>query len=317
MKKGFSLIEIVQTLVLIGIIAGISVSLFRRVDNDIKLLEATENQLEIAIDEAKRRTCADVSPICETGQLCDTSNDFKDCEQAGAICRYLNTQTGGTSTYNHASGYCEYEVANATPCLAGFNTELRNGKNLCYKEPRCVDPTKETYVEIRSSVACPNNVPLLTYRPALEGGGAGTGPYEFCYQLHSIINHKNQGGVGGASNTDLQNACTLPKGTCLLSGNCSTVNEEANMILPNGVRIYNLPCALPHPDSFCDAAHSGAIYVRYDRMDDLKMVDMNKVARYTIDAETSTINGINYITNVSLGERECFNTTTKVWVDCH
>ena len=93
MKKGFSLIEIVQTLVLIGIIAGISVSLFKRVDNDIKLLEATEKQLIIAIDEAKRRTCADVSPICADGRLCPTSNKFRDCEQTGTICSYLNQNT--------------------------------------------------------------------------------------------------------------------------------------------------------------------------------------------------------------------------------
>jgi len=155
------------------------------------------------------------------------------------------------------------------------------------------------YVKIRSSELCKDNIPNLNARSQYTGN-----VYELCYQLHSIINHKNQDGVGGAGNTDLGNTCTLPKGTCLLSGNCSTVNEEANMILPNGVRIYNLPCALPTPNSFCDAAHSGAIYVRYDRMDDLQMVDMNKVARYTIDA------------NGDLVARQCFNTTTKVWVAC-
>ena len=54
MKKGFSLIEIVQTLVLIGIIAGISVSLFKRVDNDIKLLEEALLKYNLSEKEIKK-----------------------------------------------------------------------------------------------------------------------------------------------------------------------------------------------------------------------------------------------------------------------
>jgi len=63
-NSGFSLIEILQTVILVGIIAGLSVSFFKKVNNDDKLMMSTTFLIKSAVEEANVQMCSDETPYC-------------------------------------------------------------------------------------------------------------------------------------------------------------------------------------------------------------------------------------------------------------
>lgn len=291
MKKAFSLIEILQTVILIGIIAGISVSFFKNLNTDEKLYISTNNMLEIAIKEAELRLLSDTRPVCGASgtfisNICTipvgTPNEQQRtyCIDNNLQCQNLNTfiAAGGlVSTYNWESGYCEYTPAANTACADGF----RKNNNICYAAPSCNIYDATNPATITSAIPYFDNINSLVGDDIYEAGVYEGGIFvsEFCRHLHSIINHKSQEGVGNA--TDLINSCGISVDNCILNGSCSTTanpNNHANLILPNGVRLYNLNCYTPNgPAAGCA---NGNIYIKYDRNSDLRTMNANNTKPY-------------------------------------
>lgn len=300
MKKAFSLIEILQTVILIGIIAGISVSFFKNLNTDEKLYRSTNKMLEKAINEAKLRLLSDARPVCGDefiSSICTIPVDIPN-EQQRTYCIDNNLQCENLNTfipdneldaeYNWESGYCEYTPAANTSCATGFTKK----GDICYAAPSCnsndVDDPDDVpnyavlYFEkigVSEDVAYTKGVNI---GKDLEGNDIFIS--EFCRQLHSIINHKSQEGVGGR--TDLVNTCATVGDACVINGTCANIttpDNHANMILPNGVRLYNLNCYTPNgPAAGCA---NGNIYIKYDRNSDLRTMNENNTQTY---APTST-----------------------------
>lgn len=290
MKKAFSLIEILQTVILIGIIAGISVSFFKNLNTDEKLYNSTNKMLEAAIKEAELRLLSDARPVCGTGgtfisNICTippgTPNEQQRtyCIDNDLQCQNVNTfiaAAGLVSAYNWESGYCEYKPAANAACATGFT---KKGE-ICYAAPSCTSYDATNPVDISPAIPYYSLVGSNIYKAGVyEGGIGGIFISEFCRHLHSIINHKSQEGVGNA--TDLINSCGIPVDNCILNGTCSTTanpNNHANMILPNGVRLYNLNCYTPNgPAAGCANKY---IYIKYDRNSDLRTMNKNNTQTF-------------------------------------
>ena len=124
-KKGFSLIEILQTVILVGIIAGLSVSFFKKVNTDDKLMMATTNLVKTAIEEANRQMCADETPYCSTGAGVGFS-PLNDNETTTQACRRYY---GDNDIYfDEDLGYCVKQKNN--PDEAAPSLKLQNIANL-------------------------------------------------------------------------------------------------------------------------------------------------------------------------------------------
>ena len=252
--------------------------MFRQVDNDEKLRDQTVALLDEAIIEANRRMCADETPICEgTATLCGEKISSEDCIVNGKVCNNLNTATAQASAYNQITGYCEYDKPDAG-CADGFNLRMKDDK--CYAPPRCSGGLSAVP---RHTKSCPNGVPAQNH--TRDGD---TSVYELCRQLHAIINHKDQTGVGGAAVTDLANTCANSTDACVTALSetnpdaCSgSGNDLANMVLPNGARLYNLSC-LGRAAGTVGCPDVKNIYIRFDKMDVVKFLEWDKLAKYEV-----------------------------------
>ena len=246
MKKGFSLAEIMQTVVLLGIIAGLSVSFFRKVNYDERIYTATEKMLIEAVQEAARQVCADDKPVCREQGYAPGCNPN--------LTYYMyNPDTGYCKIFNETyAGDCE------SPCFPDPNTmDVEAGIPDCICPPGCCQEpvSPDSCNDYRNTAIipkdeyCPNGVPVLS-KPY-----ANTKLTTFCVKLQNLINHKPQGTTEG---NDLAATCgdntafnaiaadavrdvaaiTNVINACKNSGaNCS---DNYNMLLPNGVRLYNL-----------------------------------------------------------------------------
>ena len=301
MKKAFSLIEILQTVILIGIIAGISVSFFKNLNTDEKLYNSTNKMLEAAIKEAELRLLSDARPVCGTGgtfisNICTippgTPNEQQRtyCIDNDLQCQNVNTfiaAAGLVSAYNWESGYCEYKPAANAACATGFT---KKGE-ICYAAPSCTSYDATNPVDISPAFPYFDKINRLVDddNDIYEAGVLYEGGIfisEFCRHLHSIINHKSQEGVGGR--TDLVNTCATSVDACVIADTCASTtnpNNHANMILPNGVRLYNLNCYTPNgPATGCA---NGNIYIKYDRNSDLRTMNANNTKPYAPTAGVS------------------------------
>ena len=265
-NSAFSLIEILQTVVLIGIIAGLSISFFRSVNTDTKLRDSTEIMLYQAIQEANRQMCSDTTPICwfeaQAGQ-----NNVQGSVVANGQC----------ANGIYSNGLCI--INNAANCPANTE-EYINSENVrsCISQATC-------NVNGRQGIIVPANQALCISNPqengrfeaqwnaqiqrTIDGTTFNTGNnqvHEICYRLWDLINHKPQ-------NNSLANDLTA---TCVTAAaNCFTINDgsdpecpagvnSANMILPNGVRLHNLS-GLGFTNNRTNPADGQHIYIKYDR----------------------------------------------------
>ena len=190
-KKGFSLIEILQTVILVGIIAGLSVSFFKKVNTDDKLMMSTTAMLRSAIEEANLQMCADETPYCNFGG--GGFSPLSNGETATAACRRYY---GNNDIYfDSALGYCvkQHNINDADDIAPTLklqniaNLEVVNEANHIYKynytyytddkdkdgKPVRTKHTQEIYIKIdgNSTLYCNDadcNVPSNTI-PAEDG----------------------------------------------------------------------------------------------------------------------------------------------------
>ena len=313
MKKAFSLIEIMQTLILLGIIAGLSVSFFKRINANPKLYAATEKQLQLAIEEANRQMCNDYTPYCEIGGVRTPWVD--NC----------STIYGATSTYSDTGatkGYCVADRSDGAcpPTLSKQDTNkylnipqmVYNGHlGKCMAAPYCINTTPDiTCDEVGyvcysgksakpfSEIVCSEGIP--DYSQQKDNVNV------LCWYLHSLIAHKKQ---GNTDDDDLLATCN-PNSTAFQSEynfishqnnlkyyakRVREMSDNYNMLLPNGVRLYNLGGNMDLGGSAAARAaysatlggnKSGAnnIYIKYDRMPDAKTAAYNGA-----DSKSTTI----------------------------
>ena len=261
-NSAFSLIEILQTVVLIGIIAGLSISFFRSVNTDTKLRDSTEIMLYQAIQEANRQMCSDTTLFCRIA-----AGQGYIIDQAAMNNNMANCPNG-----NLQNGFCVSARPNDGNCPADTEeyTE-RNGTVNCYSMPQCNGGTQA--VPIHEQI-CPNGSPqwnaLIQRNNAFpnvnQNLAVGAVPNnvvsEICYRLWDIINHKQQ---GESDLNDLRATCVTQVNNCFSINNgnnpkCPAGDTVANMILPNGIRLYNLS-GLGN-NLTADGQH---IYIKYDR----------------------------------------------------
>jgi len=289
-KSAFSLIELLQTVVLLGIIAGLSISFFKNIKSDTKLRDSTEIMLMQAIQEANKQMCADDTPYC-TG--------FRGATRISYIVNNDNNMCSSTfagSAYNN-KGYCTLTKPPAG-CPAGMEeyTET-NGTITCFAPPKCYQSNNLAaplqILKADGTVVDVSSVPLheaICATNAAEGGRAepqwnakvprtidgnnvnaqgaeaATQVNEICYRLWDLINHKRQGATKFA---DLVATCVTNTNSCFANSagvSCNGVNNDTtNMILPNGTRLYNLS-ALGFTDRPAGANHDGQhIFIKYDK----------------------------------------------------
>jgi len=270
-NSAFSLIEILQTIILIGIIAGISISFFRSVNTDTKLRDSTEIMLYHTIREANKQMCSDATPFCKMA-------DAGDGRVRGYIVDNPNNQINCTEgTYQN--GNC-VRLKDIDPCPAGTEEFIeRDGTINCYSAPTCNNAQGGIgNVELLSSHICPNGIPqwnALIQRNASfptvnQNSAVGTPPKnvtEICYRLWDLINHKRQ---GNSAEDDLIATCVEVVASCFATNNannpCNGINSDVtNMILPNGVRLYNLSGIANSNRPTEDNPDGQHIYIKYDR----------------------------------------------------
>ncbi|MCR4881074.1 MAG: hypothetical protein K6A44_03885 [bacterium] len=292
MKKAFSLIEIMQTIILLGIIAGLSISFFKKMNTNDKLWTSTTEKLRVTIEEANRQMCNDNTPTCVFSDgMVNRNMPFSLLPQADidALC----SDGYADSHYDPETKNCVYD-SGADPCpalsslyaaVANNDRDLQMTKNsagICTAPPPCrnaaaletgeyktdVVPHRYAFANTTykafplSAVTCVNNVPsyqnTVVNMPVL------------CYYLHSILMHKPQGVDNDA---DLLRTCT---GTVPFYNNAQTVTpaiinaqvaareahgtDNYSMLLPNGVYLYNLG----------STTYPMNIYIKYDRVQSSK-----------------------------------------------
>ena len=267
-NSAFSLIEILQTVVLIGIIAGLSISFFRSVNTDTKLRDSTEIMLYQAIQEANRQMCSDTTLFCRIA-----AGQGYIIDQAAMNNNMANCPNG-----NLQNGFCVSARPNDGNCPADTEeyTE-RNGTVNCYSMPQCNGGAQA--VPIHEQI-CPNGIPqwnaLIQRNNAFpnvnQNLAVGAVPNnvvsEICYRLWDLINHRRQ---GESIEDDLIATCVTVVNSCFATNNANRPCSEqgnatgTNMILPNGVRLYNLS-GLANDDRPTAATPDGQhIYIKYDR----------------------------------------------------
>lgn len=271
-KQGFSLIEIMQTVILLGIIAGVSISFLSKINVDERLYTATVRQLTLAVQEAERQICSDPTPYCAaninkfwSGHMGNDVDDDAQCARA----------YGPGTTYEVNTNYCIKIVGADDACPPGMT---KRNDTTCFGIPQCevrnnnADGTVNilyTDAVPYHDAACPTDSGLNIDQ--MRPGNAGV--YEICFRLHSLINHKTQ--TSEAAN-DLALTCIAAVDACILvdddGDECSQNGniQHANLILPNGVRIYNLSNQNIYTDD--PDAPSEFIYIKYDRIPDVKNI---------------------------------------------
>lgn len=262
-NSAFSLIEILQTVVLIGIIAGLSISFFRSVNTDTKLRDSTEIMLYQAIQEANRQMCSDTTPFCRLAVAGD--NRVRGSIIDNNVCNNGNLQNGFCVIARPNDGNCPADTEEYTE---------RDGTVNCYSMPLCNGGAQA--VPIHEQI-CPNGIPqwnaLIQRNDAfpninqnLAGGAAPNNVVsEICYRLWDLINHRRQ---DANIEADLIATCATAVNNCFATNNTARPCSEqgiatgTNMILPNGVRLYNLSGLANNAAANPDGQH---IYIKYDR----------------------------------------------------
>ena len=305
MKKnnGFSLIEIIQTVVLLGIIAGLSVSFFTKFNADEKLQEPTEIKLYNAIQEANKQMCNDETPYC-SGTATDGTVVSYEVNTTNHCCV---TSYGANVTFDNMKKLCSISLANAggVNCPAGMSlSQNDDGTPFCYGKPMCYSGGCAAGNELRVSqpagdhvaaqplheIVCAANVPhWSSYIQRNVAGNEINSPgfqnvTEICYRLWSLLNHEPVSTDANADGTideadDLLMTCNTRDAApyaCMYSvgatpgkecsGNGST--PQPNLTLPNGIMLYNLECIgrAGCPGAAAVANKDGQnIYIKYDR----------------------------------------------------
>lgn len=289
MRKGFSLIEIMQTVILLGIIAGLSVSFFKRINSNERLYLATEKQLKIAITEADRQMCGDERPTCRSANGLGNMY-YKDEDSANIGSLPCSTIYSGTN-YNSTTHYCEITLANAADSCPAATTysglshkEMSKDNTLCYVAPPCATSQTDrtgttTYNALTMAEAlCPTNLP--NYAVTVEGYNS------LCYYLHKIIAHKPQRTTEA---DDLSTTCTTAttafnemNARNITVANITTAinasNDNYNMLLPNGVRLYNMGATIT-PKGEVGGISATNIFVKYDRVPNVATSVLNQTIK--------------------------------------
>jgi len=294
-KKAFSLIEIMQTVILLGIIAGLSVSFFKKVNNDEKLYTATEKAVIDAVNEAGRQMCNDYTPYCRANGFISADvkwqNGNTTFRNVSGELRTIDMSCAAGykgATYNANTGYCEATVAAADPCPTKtrvYFIEMQKTKDLtkCIAPPSCPDSDGEsaytaTKADTYNSIVCPNGVPNFAGTKDVNityGGTTYTEVNRLCYYMHDLLNHKKQ---GNSDDDDLYLTCATPDGSDGISfqpsmipkaiGNAffekiDKLSDAYNIKLPNGVTLYNVGASFGTGDTI-------TIFVKYDRIPQIK-----------------------------------------------
>ena len=258
MKKGFSLVEIMQTVVLLGIIAGLSVSFFRKVNYDERLYIATDKMIKEAVQEVARQACIDDTPICDDGSV------------PTCVSPYIR---------NEATGNCEFSTAGDCPnnCISDPNSIHANTiEGVNFNVHTCIcPPTCDTggFAKPLSEDFCPNGVPDLSVR-------IGSPAYTLlCTKLHELINHRQQANTKAG---DLMMTCGNNSVFGLVLSEDDLINrlnidgnDNYDMLLPNGVRLYNL-------NGLYDSVNERSIdhvviVVKYDRFADVSTAKYERI----------------------------------------
>ncbi len=276
MKKGFSLIEIMQTVVLLGIIAGLSVSFFRKLNYDERLYTATEKMLTEAVQEAARQACADDRQGCEC--VVDGVNTFSSDFVTCAVAEF---------EYDSNIGYCKKELIESDNVCPDDCFIPQDNQNLCYCTPTCSCGAQlKTY----NGEFCENGIPDLSKSVK---GYVGVNHVFFADKLLELINHKDQTNAAhddffmSVTNTNLftgvTDESTADDGvqgriTKYKNGSVNVMyrNDNYSMLLPNGVRLYNIGSFTARTDADNDSI---IIVIKYDRLESLQSAEWGKNIR--------------------------------------
>ena len=277
-RQCFSLIEILQTIILIGIVAGLAISFLRVTDREIEIFYATEKQLVEAIKESGRQMCADTSLHCTYANYTVSETDY---------CSGLADERM-TNVDGKKDGYCYTDrviVSEQSYCPAGYN---ENSRGECYRNPVCKRGSLIKEAVYLSSVVCENAQPKYNKERNWHAADGSTFNYnehhitEFCGRMHGIVNHIPQRldaspnpSEAELATEDFWRTCST-KGTKVIDpiltthtgktiydinnkikDKTSAFGDNANMVLPNGVRVYGLAGSFK--------SNKKDIYVKFDK----------------------------------------------------
>ena len=278
-RQCFSLIEILQTIILMGIVAGLAISFLRVTDREIEIFYATEKQLVEAIKESGRQMCADTSLHCTYANYTVSETDY-----CSGLANARMTNADGKK-----DGYCYRDRVTPTSgssyCPAGYN---ENSRGECYRNPVCKKGSLIKDAVYLSSVVCENAQPRYNKERnwhAADGSTFNSSEHhitEFCGRMHGIVNHIPQRLDASPNPSEAELATEDFWRTCSTKGKIvidsiltthtgKTIDEinaaieaktdsfvdNANMVLPNGVRVYGLAGSF---DSY-----KKDIYVKFDK----------------------------------------------------
>ena len=91
-----------QTVILLGIIAGLSISFFKRIDSNERLFVSTEKKLQGVINEVDKQICSDATPVC-----IDNSGNIFRFEDLSSSIGWNCASVYQNSAFNPATGMCE------------------------------------------------------------------------------------------------------------------------------------------------------------------------------------------------------------------
>ncbi len=255
LRKGFSLAEILQTIFIVGIIAGVSLSFFRQHEPDKRIYNATVKQLQQAIAAVAQQACSDTF-VCYR-EVTDASDNVIAYSYVtlndGNCPRYA---VANDSSYSVAYNGCIHASdADATCTIGGAGWTLNADGSLCVHIPNCNNPTCPNYngtlvaqvggscsIAQDPAIGCPSPWSIDAANPANCIAGT-TNIYRdhFCFngnpQLNSIV---HADGVA----QDITFFCDkmydiLSKNTNTNKQTICTSNSEP-LKLTNRARIYNL-----------------------------------------------------------------------------
>ena len=327
MKKAFSLIEIMQTVVLLGIIAGLSISFFKRFSSNYKLYNSTTKQLQLAIQEANRRMCNDTTPYCRGWNVSwkmanNNPNIFK-----SATCEEVYSG----SHYNEKLARCEASAGSCPPVNNDYDglvpLMVKDPTGVCYAYPTCIHrkpkaggfENEAVETQPYSDIICPNGKPDYSKAKAINDQ-ENTQVSALCWYLHDILSHKKQ---GLDDTDDIRRTCQTDKTVIaynnivydnaspeLTTEKMKDIAEDKvrglngltsyNMLLPNGVRLYNLGGTFQKGSNIY-------VYIKYDKTADIKTsvyvennpeastVGVMKITNPTAAAASSSPYGLSFV----------------------
>ncbi|MDD3593341.1 MAG: hypothetical protein PHX18_01805 [Candidatus Gastranaerophilales bacterium] len=188
-KKAFSLIEIMQTVILLGIIAGLSISFFRRLDTDSKLEAPTRDAIQKAVDQTIKDVCNSTVPICEAyaAPVCPdgyTHNTTADT----CVSNVTTTQAECTLGVINSAGFCETPMlCNCPTTPAEYGWYITGSEVVCGRKVAQGTPcnTDETYAARKTGAGediytC--DIPMPVLKESLQGEACPDGNIDLSYK---------------------------------------------------------------------------------------------------------------------------------------